>query len=181
MTWLMFVVKNQVMRYCFQLINYETTKLRENFGHGLGVRWFQHPHHIEHLDNMWISVVLLLSVSFTCVNPHCSMKVDWGCMPHVGGQIVFPKTEKNRTCKISLTIFMAFYLKNHFSILDIHPMDACKCNMSASSPSLMAVPRSIRSQEIHRFEENTNTYDKHHWVSYTNEMTNKTWAKQLTF
>jgi hypothetical protein len=31
------------------------------------------------------------------------------------------------------------------------------------------------------FEEKTNRYKKQHWVSYTNELTNKTWAKQVTF
>jgi hypothetical protein len=138
--------------------------------------------YVEHMDNMWISVNLLLSVSFTCVNPHCPMKVDWECMAHVGGQIVFPKTENNKTCKISQTIFRSSYLKNHFSTIAHQTRHSSygSCNLSASSPSRMAVP-SIRSQAIHRFEEKTNRYEKQHWVSYTNELTNKTWAKQLTF
>jgi hypothetical protein len=41
-------------------IDYETAKLRENSGHGLGVRLFQHQHHVTHFDNMWITVILLV-------------------------------------------------------------------------------------------------------------------------
>jgi hypothetical protein len=121
-----------------------------------------------------------LSVSFTCVNPHCPMKAVWGCMPLAGGQIVSPKTEKNQTYEISQTIFRrSSYLKNHVSTL-VHQTRHSSYGSYTSWPSRMTVPGTSH-QAIHSFKEKTNRYEKQHWVSYTNELTNKTWAKQLTF